>query len=70
MIVDPKSTGKVEVTLIATGFSNNYSAEEIMDIPRDFDISKNPLAALVSKTPEPMIGDESIFELLLEDEGK
>ena len=70
VIVDPKSTGKVEVTLIATGFSNNYSAEEIMDIPKDFDISKGPLAAFASRHSEPMVGDESIFELLLEDEEK
>jgi len=68
VIVDPKSTGKVEVTLIATGFSNSYSAEEIMDIPKDFDISKGPLAAFTTRSSETMAGDESILELLLEEE--
>ncbi|HIP93286.1 MAG TPA: cell division protein FtsZ [Desulfurobacteriaceae bacterium] len=68
VIVDPKSTGKVEVTLIATGFSNSYSAEEIMDIPKDFDISKGPLAAFTTRSSDPMAGDESILELLLEEE--
>ena len=61
VIVDPKSTGKVEVTLIATGFSSNYPPEEIIGVTQDVESIK---------TPEVTTEDDAILRLLLENEDR
>ncbi len=70
--VDPKATGKVEVTIIATNFSQTFTIEDIMDIPKNQDLTavKSPFFGFSSSSSseELLPGDEGLFGLLLEEE--